>query len=104
MKVFQETKVTGLQFEGDRPVSAEWQSKDGASGKIDFDFLVDSSGREGIMSTRYLKNRVFTQSLKNIASWGYWSGAATYGVGTRREGAPVFEALTGPSSNLDIQR
>jgi flavine halogenase len=95
VKVFEETKAISLQFKGERPISAEWQSKSGTSGKIVFDYLIDASGREGIMSTKYLKNRVFTQGLKNLASWGYWTGGATYGIGTRREGAPVFEALTG---------
>ncbi|KAJ7690150.1 hypothetical protein B0H14DRAFT_3100981 [Mycena olivaceomarginata] len=32
---------------------------------------------------------------KNVACWGYWSGAGIYGGGTSREGAPWFEALTG---------
>ena len=47
------------------------------------------------MSTKYLKNRIVTNSLKNLASWGYWTGGGVYGVGTHKEGAPVFEALTG---------
>lgn len=47
------------------------------------------------MSTRYLKNRHFNASLKNIAVWGYWTDVGTYGVGTKRQGAPYFEALTG---------
>ena len=95
VKVFEETKVINIEFMGDRPSAAQWQSKSGAQGTIAFDYLVDASGREGIMSTKYLKNRVFTNSLKNIAFWGYWRGGMTYGTGTAREGAPVFEALTG---------
>jgi hypothetical protein len=47
------------------------------------------------MSTKYLKNRNFTESLRNIAVWGYWTGTRTYGEGTTRAGAPWFEALTG---------
>ena len=46
---------------------------------------------------RYLKNRKFNSSLKNVAIWGYWKGTGLYGKGTRRENAPVFEALTGES-------
>ena len=95
VKVFEETKVTGIHFSGDRPTAAEWQKKSGDSGKIEFDYFVDASGREGIMSTKYLKNRTVTQALKNIALWGYWTGGAVYGAGTNKEGAPVFEALTG---------
>lgn len=87
--------MTSLQFDGERPVSAEWQAKNGTQGTIAFDYLVDASGRDGIISTKYLKNRVFTQTLKNIAQWGYWTGGGVYGVGTWKEGSPIFEALTG---------
>ena len=78
-----------------RPVSASWSGKDGSSGEIKFDYLVDASGRAGIVTTKYLKNRTFNQDLKNIANWGYWKGAISYGVGTPKEGQPFFEALQG---------
>ncbi|KAK3304869.1 uncharacterized protein B0T15DRAFT_399340 [Chaetomium strumarium] len=78
-----------------RPVSASWLRKaDGTTGSIKFDYIVDASGRNGILSTRYLKNRKFNQALKNVANWGYWKGAKTYAPGTEMEGAPLFEALT----------
>ncbi|KAJ6583048.1 putative halogenase [Mycena vulgaris] len=77
-----------------RPISAEWKSTEGMTGKITFEWLVDASGRNGIMSTKYLKNRRFNQVLRNIAMWGYWSGAGTYAKETSRENAPWFEALT----------
>ena len=47
------------------------------------------------MSTKYLKNRNFIKSLKNIAVWGYWTGVGSYGEGTTRANAPLSEALTG---------
>ena len=50
------------------------------------------------MSTKYLKNREFNASLKNIATWGYWRNAGAYGVGTDRENVPYFEALRGRTS------
>jgi len=67
--VIEETKVTELRFEGERPVSATWVSR-GVEGQIAFDYLVDASGRNGIMSTKYLRNRNFNKSLNNIACWG----------------------------------
>ncbi|KAG9231661.1 hypothetical protein BJ875DRAFT_429306 [Amylocarpus encephaloides] len=78
-----------------RPQSATWTSKDGDTGVIDFDFLVDASGRQGLMTTRYLKNRKMNtgEQLNSIATWGYWTNGATYGVGTEQEGNPYFEAL-----------
>lgn len=61
-------------------------------GKTTFDYVVDASGRTGVMAG-YLKNRKFNESLRNIAIWGYWTRTGTYGKGTSREGAPWFEAL-----------
>ncbi len=64
-----------------------------------FSHLIDATGRAGIMSTKYLKNRRFNASLRNVAVWGYWSDVGVYGKGTSREGAPWFEALTGIHSH-----
>ncbi|KAK4206968.1 hypothetical protein QBC37DRAFT_105079 [Rhypophila decipiens] len=100
-KTFDGTKVTGVEFapsessseELGRPVSATWSRKeDGTSGTITFDYLVDASGRYGLLSTKYLKNRHYNQGLKNIANWAYWKGGGVHGVGTHKEGAPYFEA------------
>lgn len=78
-----------------RPVSATWSRKDGSSGVVKFNYPIDASGRAGLVSTKYLKNRRFTQGLKNVASWGYWKSGGVYGVGTHKEGSPYFEALQG---------
>ncbi|PHH75910.1 hypothetical protein CDD80_1945 [Ophiocordyceps camponoti-rufipedis] len=100
---FDETKVDTIQFEAGanrdeaggpgRPVSATWSRKDGSTGSITFDYLIDASGRNGILSTKYLKSRTFNRGLKNVASWGYWKSDALYGKGTSWEGLPYFEAL-----------
>ena len=98
VKVFQGVKVVNIVFSDqnpERPVAAEWVSKAGAKGSVSFEWLVDASGRAGIMSTRHLKNRTFNQSLRNVACWGYWRGGKVYSPGTTRENAPWFEALTG---------
>jgi flavin-dependent dehydrogenase len=108
---FQGVKVDSLEFEPvdnfpkddgianpGRATSASWSRKqDGASGTIKFDYIIDASGRNGIISTKYLKNRKFNQALKNQANWAYWKGAKTYAPGTPQEGAPLFEALTDQS-------
>ena len=70
------------------------------NGTITFKYLVDATGRAGLMSTKYLKNRKFAESLKNIAVWGYWTEVGSYGVGSTRAGAPWFEALTGIGFNF----
>ncbi|KAK6992920.1 hypothetical protein R3P38DRAFT_3078358 [Favolaschia claudopus] len=95
--VHEGTRVTDIEFstsEPAQPVSAKWKSDNEQTGSIKFNYLVDASGKNGIMSTRYLKNRKFTESLKNIAYWGYWTGAGMYGKGTTRENAVWIEALT----------
>ncbi|KAJ7057938.1 FAD/NAD(P)-binding domain-containing protein [Mycena amicta] len=100
-KVFEETKVTDIEFIGSgdeaQPVAALWKNKAGETGKITFDFVVDASGRNGIISSKYKKSRVFNDSLLNVASWGYWKGTGRYAVGTSRENAPFFESLTDES-------
>ncbi|OQE91609.1 hypothetical protein PENNAL_c0009G11320 [Penicillium nalgiovense] len=101
--IFDGTKVTGIEFEESsedvvdsanpnpgKPVSATWSRKDGSTGLVKFDYLIDASGRAGLVSTKYLKNRRYNQGLKNVASWAYWTGGGTYGVGTHKVGAPVI--------------
>lgn len=112
-KAFDGVKITSINFDnsgveanghsnGDsphaglgRPVSAQWSRKGGEGGNIKFDYVVDASGRAGVLSTKYLKNRTYSQALKNVANWAYFSGCGTYGKGTDREGVPFFEALRG---------
>ncbi|KAL5521035.1 hypothetical protein ACEPAG_8957 [Sanghuangporus baumii] len=90
-----------------RPISASWvrnsksKSKSKSystteqqkTGKIHFDYLIDASGRAGLLSTRYMQNRTFNKGLRNVASWGYWADAGVYAQGTERENVPFFEAL-----------
>ncbi|RDA83831.1 hypothetical protein CP532_5141 [Ophiocordyceps camponoti-leonardi (nom. inval.)] len=108
-KIFDGTKVNEIKFEScagmtihgmgaedinpGRPVSATWSRKDGTTGSISFDYLVDGSGRQGLLSTKYLKNRSFNEGFRSIAFWGYWTGCGKTHLGTSREGYPVFEAL-----------
>ncbi|TFK44432.1 FAD binding domain-containing protein [Crucibulum laeve] len=67
------------------------------TGTTSFTHVIDATGRAGILSNEYLKNRHYNASLKNIAVWGYWRNVGTYGEGTTRQGAPWFEALTNES-------
>ncbi|KAJ5629086.1 FAD/NAD(P)-binding domain-containing protein [Penicillium lividum] len=99
--IFDGRKIDSIQFESEgnlssgpgRPVSASWSKKDGQTGVIRFKYLVDATGRAGLMSTKYLKNRQMNDSLKANASWGYWEGAETTQKGEIGEGNPYFEAL-----------
>jgi flavine halogenase len=115
-KAFDGVKVDGVEFvpfevprgipvaNPGRPVSAVWTRKeDGVRGTVKFDYLIDASGRAGLISTKYLKNRHYNQGLKSIANWGYWKNTGTWGIGTRQEGAPYFEALKGVSLQVHIK-
>ncbi|GBE80947.1 FAD/NAD-P-binding domain-containing protein [Sparassis latifolia] len=117
VRVFEQTRVVSIEFlnagldakisvdaaEGvekprlGRPTAAQYETVLGGKGEIAFDFLVDASGRAGLMSTKYLKNRKFNESLRNVAVWGYWRSTGMYGAGTPRENAPWFEALSDES-------
>ena len=116
-KVFDGVKVTAVEFDhlGDvdgispppgskadklRSIVTSYDRGGGISGTICSAYLVDASGRAGIVCNKYLKNRTFNRGLKNIASWGYWRGTANYGQGTARANSPYFEALRGMSSVL----
>ncbi|KAL2045917.1 hypothetical protein ABVK25_011938 [Lepraria finkii] len=111
-KIFDGVKIESIDFSGDsgikvpeggkvanlgRPVSADWKRKDGTTGSIKFEYVIDASGRAGIVSNKYYKNRKFNQGLKNVAQWGYWENTGVYAEGTRRHNQPFFEALTDAS-------
>ncbi|PYH49689.1 NAD(P)/FAD-dependent oxidoreductase [Aspergillus saccharolyticus JOP 1030-1] len=101
-KTFDGVKVKSIQFAPDavsklgKPVSATYvcqQDQSQEIKEISFNYLVDASGRKGMLSTKYLNNRRYNESLKNIAHWGYWQGAETYAKGTPMENQPFFETL-----------
>jgi flavin-dependent dehydrogenase len=70
--VFEQHEVTSLESVAGRPRAAEWRNAGGESGRITFDYLIDASGRNGIISTKYLKNRRLHKVFQNVAIWGYW--------------------------------
>jgi flavin-dependent dehydrogenase len=95
VKVYQGVEVRGLSFDGDRPRRAQWRRRsvdatgngyhnaggDAVSGEIEFDFLIDASGRSGILATRYLRNRRYHTVFQNIAIWGYYKNADRLATG-----------------------
>ncbi|PKO19180.1 MAG: FAD-binding protein [Chloroflexi bacterium HGW-Chloroflexi-10] len=86
--VFQQTEVRSLEFDGDRPISASWVYKgdngNAKQGSIEFDYMIDASGRNGLMANHYLHNRKYHQVFQNIGVWGYWK--KTDRMVTGREG------------------
>ena len=77
VKVFEGTEIRSIVFDGERPRAATWAQVVGGSetGEISFDYLLDASGRAGVMAMRYLRNRHYHSAFQNVAIWGYWTGA-----------------------------
>jgi flavin-dependent dehydrogenase len=77
VEVHEGVSVKELEFDGERPVAAVWTESDNASntGRIAFDYLVDASGRNGLMAVRNLRNRKFHNVFRNVAAWSYWRNA-----------------------------
>lgn len=66
-------------------MAALWASAKDRSrtGRIDFDHLVDASGRAGVMATKYLRNRHYHEAFKNIGVWSYWRDVTPLDVGPK---------------------
>ncbi len=77
VKVFEGIEIRSIIFDGERSRGATWAQVVGGSetGEISFDYLLDASGRAGVMAMRYLKNRHYHSAFQNVAIWGYWTGA-----------------------------
>ncbi|MCW2881637.1 MAG: putative tryptophan halogenase [Sphaerisporangium sp.] len=83
VEVFEGVSVRDVEFDGDRAVAARWyETKDGdRGGRIAFDYVIDASGRSGVLATRHLKNRRFHDVFRNVAAWSYWKNAKPLGKG-----------------------
>jgi flavin-dependent dehydrogenase len=93
-EVIEGATVKQVQFAGDRPVAAEWV-QDGTRKTTTFDFLVDATGRAGVLAKQHFNMRHPHQALANIATWGYWTGARLL-PGSPEGGINVLSAPEGP--------
>jgi len=94
-RVFEETRVTDVDFSGTRPVALRWEGREGASGRLEFDYLIDASGMAGFVASRYLKNRTYQEYFANVAVGRYWKDFQHYrdDSGQVYEGAFSMEAI-----------
>lgn len=82
-------------FGAGRPVAVGCTRDDGTSLRVDdFDFLVDASGRSGLLSARHLRNRRPHPVFRNVAIWGYWTNAGEL-PGTPEGGINVVSSPDG---------
>lgn len=92
VRVFEEVGVSNIEFDGARPIAVEWKDETtDVSGTLSFQYLVDASGRGGLMATRYLKNRTFNENFQNVALYGYWEVDDTPDVGS--DGALIVDSI-----------
>jgi flavin-dependent dehydrogenase len=85
--VYEGYEIKAIDFDSTgRPFRARWaQRKDeGETGEITFDYLIDASGRSGVMASHYLRNRKYHRVFQNVAVWGYWKNARCEASGYRQ--------------------
>jgi len=84
--VHEGVSVRKINFDGDRAVSAEWERTVGPDGEADsgvigFDYVIDASGRAGLLATKHHNSRRHHEVFKNVALWGYWKNTKPFGCG-----------------------
>jgi flavin-dependent dehydrogenase len=74
--VIEEAAVRRVIFDGKRAVAAEWTDKKGGEiNSVFFDYVIDASGRHGVLSAQHFKMRQQHDIFQNVAVWSYWTGA-----------------------------
>ncbi|MFI6444911.1 NAD(P)/FAD-dependent oxidoreductase [Kitasatospora sp. NPDC050543] len=78
-EVICEATVKNVVFDGDRPVAVEWRRNGEPDTVIrtGCDFLIDASGRAGVLSNQTFRHRQPHEIFRNVAIWGYWEGGHT---------------------------
>ncbi|WP_062347643.1 NAD(P)/FAD-dependent oxidoreductase [Herbidospora yilanensis] len=74
--VRQNVRAAEVLFTDGRATSVRWTDTRDATrtGEISFDYLIDASGRAGLMATKYLGGRRYNEGFRNIAAYSYWTG------------------------------
>jgi flavin-dependent dehydrogenase len=94
-QVFEATRVTDVQLDGDRAVAATWRDDEGVEGSVRFRWVIDASGLAGLLSRQLFANRRARSALKNVAIGVYHEGVQSrYALVDGREihGAQTIEA------------
>jgi flavin-dependent dehydrogenase len=80
--VRQEVKVDRVDFKAGRAIAAQYHDRrSDARGSVRFKYLVDCSGRSGVMANQHLRSRRYHHVFKNVALWSYWRAAKIDGYG-----------------------
>ncbi|WP_263105648.1 NAD(P)/FAD-dependent oxidoreductase [Kitasatospora sp. DSM 101779] len=75
VQVVQGAHVHRVLFDGDRATGVEWTAPGETAKQISrADFVLDASGRAGLISAQHFNNRRPQEIFRNVAIWGYWEG------------------------------
>lgn len=76
VEVIEGATVKRIVFEGERAVAAQWSRRgDDAIHTVEFDYMIDASGRHGLLSQQHFDMRQQHDVFQNVAVWSYWTGA-----------------------------
>lgn len=77
VEVIEGATVKRVIFDGDRATSAEWVERgaDSRGNIVRFEYVIDASGRTGVLSQQHFRMRNQHAIFQNIAIWGYWRDA-----------------------------
>lgn len=96
VEVFQPATVKEVLFDGERATGVIVE-QDGATRQLDARFIVDASGRAGVLAHR-IGERIFDSVIRNLAVYGYWTNAEIdpeYNVGWNPAAISVISAPEG---------
>ena len=75
--VLEGAKVDQVLFQDARASGVNWRLAKGTSGSTKCDYVVDASGRAGVLAVQRFANREMDERYRNVATWGYWQGMET---------------------------
>lgn len=75
--VIEQAAVQDVEFDGERPVAVLWKGQDGVQRRLAYDWVIDASGRAGVLAVQKLRDREHHKVFQNVAAWGYWKGGKT---------------------------
>ncbi|MFG2983211.1 NAD(P)/FAD-dependent oxidoreductase [Streptomyces sp. NPDC048258] len=73
VEVIEGAAVQQVRFEEGRAVGVDW-THEGRTHRDDTEYVIDASGRAGILSARQFRDRRKHDVFRNVAIWGYYKG------------------------------
>jgi len=104
VEVYQPAAVKDVLFDGERATGVRVE-RDGETLQLDARFIVDASGRAGVLAHR-IGERIFDSVVRNLAVFGYWQNAEidpAYSVGWNPAAIAVISAPEGWVWYIPIQ-